>query len=283
VKILSDMAEVLGRNSDVKFYKNLSEDIKKKFNSEYYDPETGDYSNGTQTANLLPLFLDMVPEKERGKVYQNLNWSILYENNTHLTTGIVGTKYLMEVLPKFNNSFLAYDLAVQTTYPSWGYMIQNGATTLWELWQNKTGPLMNSHNHPMFGCIGSWFYKILVGINMAEGSVGFEKIRIEPNVIRDLEYVAGSIQTIRGPVECSWSRIDKGLLLDVTIPVNSEAEIIMPKLNLKDISLMESSLLLFSEGRFKTGMAGITMVDETRSSINIKVGSGRYSFKLMGN
>jgi len=282
VKILSDMAEALSRNADVKSYKKLCADIKKKFHGEYYDSETGNYANGTQTANLLPLFLDLVPESEKGKVYQNLNWDILYKNNTHLTTGIIGTKYLMEVLTDFNNSFLAYDLAVQTTYPSWGYMIKNGATTLWELWQNKTGPSMNSHNHPMFGSIGAWFYKTLVGINLAEGSVGFEKIRIQPHVIRDLEYAAGSIQTIRGPVECSWIRLDKSLSLDVTIPVNSEAEIIMPKLNLKDISVMENSLLLFSEGRFKTGLAGIIMVDETKTSINIKLGSGRYSFKLIG-
>ncbi len=282
VRIFADIARILGKDKDASAYGDMAEKIKTAFHAAYYNQQTRSYANGTQTANTLPLFLDIVPEPERGAVWGNLFDNIVYKNNSHLTTGIIGTKYIMELLTRFGNSDLAYDIAAQTTYPSWGYMIENGATTLWELWQLRTGPSMNSHNHPMFGSVGSWLYKALAGINLEPGSVGFDKIRIEPQMVRDLRYASGAVQTIRGTVISSWSRTERSIRLDVAIPVGSEAEVTLPKFNFRNIVVSESGKIIWAKQKFEPGAAGVVEVKETRSAIVIKIGSGRYSFELRG-
>ena len=256
--------------------------IKKAIHKKYFDPENKTYANGTQTANTLPLFVDIVPDEEIGAVFGNLRNDILYRYNTHLTTGIIGTKYVMDVLTKFNAGDLAYELAAQTSYPSWGYMIANGATTLWELWQLKTGPGMNSHNHPMFGSVGSWLYQALAGIGQQKDSAGFRNILIQPQMVRDLEYAAGSIHTPRGIVTSAWTKADRSISLDVTIPVNAHAEIRLPKFGWEDVTLKESGDQIYGGLKFRTGVQGLQMVEETRESIIIKIGSGQYSFQLTG-
>jgi alpha-L-rhamnosidase len=283
VRILSDMARVLGKEADAKLYSGLADKIMAAFHREYYDPKTRNYANGTQTANALPLFLGMVPESERGAVWGNLFDNIVYKNNSHLTTGIIGTKYIMELLSAQGNSDLAYDIAAQKTYPSWGYMIENGATTLWELWQLRQGPSMNSHNHPMFGSVGSWLYKAVAGINLAPGSVGFEKVRIAPQMVRDLRYAAGSTRTPRGQVACSWSREERSIRLEAVVPVGSEAEVILPKFNLQNIVIKEGGRIIWDARGFHPGVEGIQKAEENQGLLIIQAGSGRYAFELSGD
>ncbi len=281
VLILTKIAKSLGYTAEIKTYKELAEKIKKAFHKKYFDPGSGTYANGTQTANILPLFLELTPETDRGSVFHNLRNDIVYKNNTHLTTGIIGTKYLMEVLSEFNSTDLAYELATQTTYPSWGFMIVNGATTLWELWQYKTGPSMNSHNHPMLGSVGAWLYRALAGINQKEDTVGFRNIIVQPQIVRDLRYAAGSIFTPLGTISCSWKKEDRKIDLEVTIPVNTVAEVLIPKLGLENIILKENGKQIFDGVKFLTGIQGIQMVDEAEGSLVIKIGSGRYFFEMV--
>ncbi len=283
VLILSDMARVLGKEQDAKLYSDLAEKIRAAFHREYFDPKTKNYANGTQTANTLPLFLGIVPESERGAVWANLFDNLVYKNNSHLTTGIIGTKYIMELLSRQGNSDLAYDIAAQTSYPSWGFMIENGATTLWELWQLRQGPSMNSHNHPMFGSVGSWLYKALAGINLAPGTVGFEKIRIAPQMVRDLRYASGSTRTPRGEISCSWSRDERNVRLEAVIPVGSEAEIVLPKFNLQNAVVKEGGRTIWDAQGFHPGIEGVQNVFEKSGTLTIQVGSGRYVFELTGN
>ncbi len=281
VFILSKIAEALGYTAEVKTYQELSKKILKAFNKKYFDSETKAYAGGTQTANALPLFLDLVPESDRGAVFQNLRSDVLYKNNTHLTTGIIGTKYLMEVLSKYNSSDLAYELVAQNTYPSWGYMISKGATTLWELWQYKTGPSMNSHNHPMFGSVGAWLYRTLAGIKQQENSVGYQKILVQPRIVRDLRHMAGSIFSPRGIVSCCWKKEERKIYVEVTVPVNAEAEVHIPKLKFQNIILREGGKQIFDGVKFLTGIQGIQMVEETQRAVIIKIGSGRYFFEMI--
>jgi alpha-L-rhamnosidase len=285
VKILADAARVLGKETEAKTYGQLAEDIKAAFHKEYYDPKSGNYANGTQTANALALFLELAPGNARGSAWGNLFDNLAYKNNSHLTTGIIGTKYIMEVLTRFGNSDLAYDIATQTTYPSWGYMIENGATTLWELWQRREGPSMNSHNHPMFGSVGSWLYKALAGINIDPRAVGFEKIRIQPQMVRDLKYASGSVDTLRGRVLSAWKRGDKSVSLEVIIPAGSEAEIVLPKFNLQDVVVKEGGRVIWSQKKQASVVPGIIEVQEPAdaAAVIIKVGSGGYMFELSGN
>lgn len=282
VDILAKMAKTLGRSEEAESYRELAQTIRSRFNSAYYDQESRAYGGGTQTANTLPLFLDLPPEEERDEIFDNLLSDIIYNNNTHLTTGIIGTKYIFEVLTRNGRADLAYDLAVQTSYPSWGYMIENGATTLWELWQHRTGPGMNSHNHPMFGSVGAWLYKALVGINTKEGSPGFQEIVIKPQMVRDLQHASGAVQTPHGRVSCAWSKSEQEIRCEVIIPINSSAEIVLPVGQLENVVLQEGETRVYSNQKLLTGVPGILGVEESTGHLTIKVGSGRFVFVLTG-
>jgi len=282
VKVLADIAKILGNDKDAKSYGQLADEVKTAFHKEYFDPKTGNYANGTQTANTLALFLEIPPREARGGVWGNLFDNIAYKNNSHLTTGIIGTKYIMEVLTRSGNSDLAYDIACQTTYPSWGSMIENGATTLWELWQKREGPSMNSHNHPMFGSVGSWLYKALAGINVDPQGVGFKKVKIEPQMVRDLMFASGSVETVRGRVLSSWRRTETSVHVDVVVPFGSEADVVIPKFNLHDVVVKESGQIVWSGKKNTAGIPGLRDAGETGNAVTLKTGSGRYSFELTG-
>ena len=282
VRILADAARVIGKTADAALYDKLAADIRTAFNREYYNPKTGDYADGTQTANTLPLFLDIPTEREGG-AWGRLFDDVVYKHNVHLTTGIIGTKYIMEVLTRSGAADLAYDIACRTDFPSWGYMIASGATTLWELWQNREGSSMNSHNHPMFGSVGAWFYKALAGINLAPGTTGFEKILIAPQMVRDLTHASGSTRTVRGEVGCAWSRKELCVRVEVTIPFGSEAEVVIPKLGIRNVKISEGGQTIWASDMFVAGAAGVTGAVDKDGAIRIKTGGGRYAFVLEGN
>jgi alpha-L-rhamnosidase len=278
--IVARMADVLGKKDDLTKYRALADQIKTAFHKKFYNAETGSYGNGSQSSQILPLFTGMAPREASGRVNGYLVNDIVYKHDTHLTTGILGTKYLMPLLTSRGRADLAYELATQTSYPSWGYMINNGATTLWELWQQKTGPSMNSHNHPMFGSVGAWLYEALAGINAA--APGYEKIRIQPQVVRDLNWANGSIETVRGRIVSSWKRSEDGLKLDVSIPHGATADVYLPKLNLRDIVIKDGDRVVYSGGKPNAG-EGIRGAKEAGNWIVLDVGSGAYSFGLTGN
>jgi len=281
-KVLADAARVLGKSADAALYDKLAAEIRVAFNREFYDPKTGDYADGTQTANTLALFLDL-PTEKHGGASGRLFDDIVYEHDSHLTTGIIGTKYIMELLTRNGNADLAYDIACKTDFPSWGYMIANGATTLWELWNRREGPSMNSHNHPMFGSVGSWLYKALAGINLAPGTSGFEKVLIAPQMVRDLTHASGSTVTVRGEVACAWARTERTVRVEVIVPMGSEAEIVIPKLGIRNITVTESGRTVWAGDKFHAGIDGIVDGADKDGAIRVKTGSGRYVFLLEGD
>lgn len=283
IKVLADMARVLGKAAEAAACDRLAAEVRTAFHKEFFDPRTGDYADGTQTANTLALFLDLAPEATRGRTWGRLFDDVVYRHDSHLTTGIIGTKYIMELLTRSGVADLAYDLATRTDYPSWGYMIRNGATTLWELWQKREGPSMNSHNHPMFGSVGSWLYKALGGIELAEGANGFEKIQIQPRMVRDLRYAAASTATVRGDVACAWSRGDQSIRIEVTVPVGSEAEVRLPRFNLRGVVIKEGGVPVWQGDAFVAGPAGVSGIKAVEGGFAITVGSGRYVFDLSGD
>jgi alpha-L-rhamnosidase len=200
-----------------------------------------------------------------------------------VTTGFLGVKFLMPALTATGRSDLAYDLAAQTTYPSWGYMISRGATTLWELWQEKTGPSMNSNNHIMFGSVGAWFYQALAGINQAPDTAGYRQLRIQPQAAHGLRWASGTVKTIRGTVESSWKRTENGVTLKVNIPVGAEARVMVPKPGeLTGITVEENGRVVWENGKYVAGDAGIIGAVAEDNDIAFEVGSGEYSFRLSG-
>jgi len=291
--VLSKMAAALGKTADAETYAQRAVVIKDAFNKEFFDPKTANYTTGTQTANDLPLFLDMVPKEYRGKVAGNLINNILYEHDTHLTTGLAGLRYLFPALTQVGQASLAYDLATQTTFPSWGYMLANGATTVWELWQNKVGPHMNSQNHHMMGSIDAWFYEGLGGINVDPEQPGYRHFRIEPQVTRDLTSVSASVGTVRGEVTSSWTHEPGVITLQVDVPVNSTATIAIPEENeMTDVTVHEGDRTIWEKGHFVEGTPGVTSgtpADARKMSgafqdrrVRFEVGSGHYVFRLTG-
>ena len=131
---------------------------------EYFDKKTKQYEGATQTANLLPLAFGITPKDLMPRVATNIINDVK-ERENHPSTGFLGTYYLLPILSQYGQHELAYTVASQKTYPSWGYMVEKGATTIWELWNSDTeGPSMNSRNHFALGSVGEWFYAMLAGI-----------------------------------------------------------------------------------------------------------------------
>jgi alpha-L-rhamnosidase len=280
--LTSQMARILGKTEDAEKYAKLADEIREAFDKKFWNPALEAYGNGTQTSQVLALYLGFAPKPRSGTALAHLRDDIVYGHDTHLTTGIIGAKYIMELLTREGRLDLAYELATQTTYPSWGYMIERGATTLWELWQEKAGPSMNSHNHPMFGSVGAWFYSALAGIEPDPEAPGYRRVRIAPGATRDLEWASGSIDTLRGVVASSWRRTPDSFHLEATVPVGSEAEIVLPKLGLSDVTVTESGRAVWKGDAYEPGATGLTEVRETAGAVIFKAGSGRYIFDLAG-
>jgi len=276
--MLSRMASILGRLSDAEKYSELSENIKEAFNTKFL--KDGRYAAGSQTCSVLPLFLGMVPEDKKKTILKNLVDDIVVMHNGHLNTGIVGTRYILDVLTKCGKTDLAYRLVTQTTYPGWGYMLGEGATTLWERWEYLAGGGMNSHNHIMFGSVDAWFYRILAGISVDSNGPGFRKIIIKPYLVGDLKYVSASVRTIRGMVSSSWIRENSSFLLKVSLPVNSQTKVCIPRMGLKNAVVKESGRIIWKDGCYVEGTPGITGGSEEEDYVIFDVGSGSYSFEL---
>jgi alpha-L-rhamnosidase len=280
VDTVARMAEVLGKSSEAAQYRTLADSVAAGFQKRFYHADSHSYANGTQTANTLPLFFGITPAADRDSVQNSLNSDIVYSKNTHLSTGILGTKYLLPLLSQNSRPDLAYDLATQTTYPSWGYMIEKGATTIWELWQDVEGPSMNSHNHAMFGSVGAWFYTSLAGIHIDPKNPGYERIRIQPEMVRDLHYASASIDTVRGRVASAWQREPGRTRLEVTIPPGSTAEIYLPTFGNADVTVEEGGHTVWKGRAFVAGAPGVAGAHAAGGDVVIEAASGIYVFEV---
>jgi len=286
VRIVQKIAQVLGKSADAQAFAQLADQIKEALNRAFFNANTGNYANGTQTANAMALYLDLAPKDKRGAVAGNLTNDIVYTHNTHVTTGFIGVKFLMPALTKIGRADLAYELATQTTYPSWGYMVARGATTLWELWQEKAGPAMNSHNHAMFGSVGAWFYQALAGIGLdGDAGVGYRQIRIDPQVVEDLQSVSASVDTVLGRVSSSWTHDPGVITVDLDVPVGAVAKVVLPKEEqMTEITVQEGDRLVWEKGHYPGGDPGVNGASQEKEhgDIIFDVGSGHYAFKLLG-
>ena len=162
-KTMSQIATILGKPDDAKKHADLAEAIRQSFHQTFFDSATGIYAKDSQTAQALPLYFGMVPEEKRPLVAEQLLKNIKEVRNNHISSGIVGTLYVFYELMELGRDDVAYAMTVQEDYPSWGYMLRNGATSVWEAWKGTNSGGGNSLNHPTLGCIGAWFYQGLGG------------------------------------------------------------------------------------------------------------------------
>jgi len=219
--ILSKTAKLLGHEQDHETYLALSEKIAAAINAKYLNRETGIYGSGFQTELSTALFWGIVPEELKSKVAENLKNRVVADNN-HLDVGLLGTKAILNALSENGYPDLAYTLASQEDFPSWGYWIVNGATTLQENWPLKTNTDI-SRNHIMFGEIGAWFYKALGGIKPDPEQPGFKNVLLEPHFVKDLTQFEARHTGPYGEIVSSWKREGSKVRYTVVIPPNSTA------------------------------------------------------------
>ena len=164
----------------------------------------GGYGSNNQACNAISLYMGLVPPPHVASVVAQLVADVVEQHDCHLTTGNICTKYLLEALTVAGRADVAYAIAAQESYPSWGYMLANGATTLWERWELATGSGMNSHNHPMLGSIGAWFYRAVAGIQADASGPGFARFDLRPHIDSRLTFARATLATVRGEIESSW-------------------------------------------------------------------------------
>jgi len=231
LQLMIRFANVQDLKDDAIQFTALAEKVNEGFNSKFFRTDSLFYGNNTATSNLLPLAFGMVPNQYLDTVCKQIIKTVVANNTPQINTGMIGTQWLMRELSKMGRADVAFALASNDKYPSWGYMAANGATTIWELWNGNTAsPKMNSGNHVMLlGDLLPWAYENLAGIKSGSEKVAFRHIILKPDFdIPDLEKIDASYLTPYGKVVSKWKKTLMHLDWEVTIPANSTADVILP-------------------------------------------------------
>jgi len=224
--ILAKAAKMFGKQADYSAYSSLAEKIKQAINDKYFNREKCTYASGVQTELSMALQWDIVPEEFKTKLAEQLAKRVAADG-MHLDVGVLGAKAILNALSDNGQAETAYKLAAQDTYPSWGWWIVNGATTLYENWDIKAARDI-SLNHMMFGEIGGWFFKGLGGIHPDEQHPGFKNVLLRPNFVSGLEHFESEHDGPFGKIVSSWKRSGQSVIYTVNIPANSSATVIFP-------------------------------------------------------
>jgi alpha-L-rhamnosidase len=283
VLILARLAAVLGRGEDVRRYERLAASILDAFNGEFLGETqyaavrvspVDTYPN--QTSNALPLHLNMVPAEKKGRVLASLLQSVVRQQDGHVDTGILGTRYILDVLVDNGHPDVAYRMADHKSYPGWGYMLAEDATTLWERWEKLTGHAMNSQNHIMLGSIDAWFYRMIAGLSPLRP--GWKAVRVSPRVLADLTSAEAVLETVSGRVRSAWTRTEGAFALDVSVPVGATAEVRVP-LIWPNARISESGKLLRPTGTEPGSDPDLIYEGNEEGRAVIRTGSGEFSFQ----
>ncbi|MFC0878781.1 family 78 glycoside hydrolase catalytic domain [Saccharicrinis sp. FJH2] len=270
--LMQRFARIAGCDDDVEYYANLAEKIKAGFNQVFFREDQMGYGDNTLTDNLLALQFGLVPENKRDDVLNTIVTIIQVKNDGHLSTGLIGTQWLMRTLSENGRSDLAYRIATNKTYPGWGYMVENGATTIWELWNGNTAAAnMNSYNHVMMlGDLIIWFYENLAGIKSDPEDPGFKNIIMKPELQDGLDHVNASYESPYGKIKSNWTRSKQKFTWNITVPANSGARIYVPAKSLNSIK----------EGKDKiTENKDVKVVEFKDNRVLLEIGSGEYRFE----
>jgi len=270
-KLMAEVAETLGHHADARRYGELFESIRVAFNEAYVAPD-GRLKGDTQTCYVLALHMGLVTEEGRSIAARHLVRTIR-EKDWHLSTGFVGVGYLCPVLTEVGHADVAYQLLMNETYPSWGYTIRHGATTIWERWDGWTeeggfqSPNMNSFNHYSLGSVGEWLYRYVAGIDI--GAPGYERILIRPHPGGDLTWAVAEYDSVRGRILCDWENSEGVFRLRVSIPANTTAAVRVPDAGRAEVK----------EGNRPAEEAeGVRFLRLEGGAAVYEVGSGRYEF-----
>jgi alpha-L-rhamnosidase len=247
-ELVAKAAKALGKTDMENEYSKLADEIREAIKNEYFTPN-GRSAIDTQTAMIVALYMNLVPEDYRPRLIEDLKTK-LREDNMHLKTGFVGTPYFCRVLSDNGANEYAYKLLLNDDYPSWLYAVKLGATTIWERWNSVlpdgsiSGTGMNSLNHYAYGSIAEWMYRNMCGINPVEDAPGFRKIKFAPKPHGSIGYAKASLNSASGYLESSWRINDDGsLTFKFTVPFNSTAQVVLPDAKIAKVMLNERPVL----------------------------------------
>jgi len=273
--LLQRAAHVLGKEADALRYRALLAQIKAAFCREFVTPN-GRMASNTQTAYVLALCFDLLPDRLRPQAALRLRAQDVERFENHLTTGFVGASYLCPVLSANGQLDVAYALLNQETYPSWLYPVKQGATTIWERWDgikpdgSFQDPGMNSFNHYAYGAIGDWLVRTVAGLEIDPERPGYKHVWVQPRPGGGLGRVRAAIDSMYGRVASAWQVTGEGqFLLDVTLPANTTATVRIPAAQLAEVT---------EDGRPLDQAPGVVEAAQEGDAVRIEIGSGRYAF-----
>lgn len=264
LRLAAKTAAVLGKADEAVAYEKRADALARLLHERFLNKDGVSYANGEQPYLAMPLLFGVTPADLRGKVMDSLEKAIRVTNKGHLNTGMHGTYYMLKVLIAQGRNDLIFEIASKDTYPSWGYMLANGATTIWEEWKGD-----NSHIHNTLVSIGAWFIQGLGGIRYDESAPGFKHFVARPGVVGDLTFVHSKYDSMHGTIVSNWKRDGDRLIFEVTVPPNTTATVMLPAKSVE--AATESDRPLTGRDDVKAVRAGDGLVRAT-------IGSGSYRF-----
>ena len=262
-RIVATIAHWLGKEGDAKKYDALAESIKSAFNRKFYDGAKASFSIGSQTALGCALYQGLADPASESRIVDSLVATIS-GNGNHLDFGLLGSKYVLNALSAHGRTDVAYAMAAQKTQPSWGWWVEQGATTLWEEWTPKA-----SNNHTFLGDVNAWMMKNLAGIQPDPTAPGFRRMIIAPNPVGDLTSAKAHYDSIRGRIASEWTLKNGVFELRLAIPANCRATVYLPA---------QPSAVITEGGRSLEAAPAVQMISRADSRAVVSVGSGDYVF-----
>jgi len=273
-QLVARMAEVLGRRPEARKYARLAEQIRAAFNREFVAAD-GRITGDTQAGYALALHFDLLPARLRPRAVRHM-LAAMQPYGGGLSTGIQSTVRMMLELTRYGHTDIAYRLINRTEMPSWGYMIEHGATTIWERWDGWAegrgfqNPGMNSFNHYAIGAVGEWMWRVIAGINPDESAPGYKHVRIRPIPGGGLTWARASYDSIRGRIAVAWSVDGQGVNVDVALPPGVTAAVEIPT---------SGEAVIEESGQPLERCEGVGRVARGDTSTVIEVESGEYKFR----
>lgn len=262
--IISRIASLLGKSEDVLEYNQLAEEVKKAFNSTFFNKETKQFASGSQTANAMAIYMNLVEPEYHEAVVENLVKEIKSRNNS-LTAGDIGYRYVLRALEEEGRSDVIFDMNNRDDVPGYGYQLAKGATALTESWQALADV---SNNHFMLGHLMEWFYSGLLGIQQSDNTQAFKEIIINPQLVGDIHFAKGAYESSYGTIRSEWKKCDASFELKVSIPANTSATVYLPSTTSSTIT----------EGGHSLTVQKIERLDLKNGKTILKIGSGNYHF-----
>jgi len=266
--LMEEFARMQNLSDDASFYHALGERTKTAFNKKFLNPRTCEYQADTQCGYAVAIMLNLVPQAYHAGVIQNFVKSIVQDADGHPLIGMVGMQWIFQALDKIGRNDVALEMLQKTTFPSWGYMVSKGATSVWEKWNSDTaGPGMNSEGLLFLGGnINAWLFESIAGLRPDPAIPGFKHMIIQPNPIGDLTWGRAHYDSMYGRIVSHWKMDGNKLTMNVTIPANSTATVYVPGNNITEDGLPIKDAV------------GVSFLKNEDGNGVYKVESGNYSF-----